>query len=244
MLVLLLTLCFGGYDNHSTDNKECGIQLHIRAQGRIKFWMHKSVAIAECNKQQECGGIWKWKVKRTNPVTKKKKTVTMYDFCKGSTVKDARTSAFEGSVVYSVVYWKNHGFGASPTAELPSPSPKCWMRMPAGCKKTLGETETPKVWFVDNHNEGNSCQKGRIHAFHKYCGVFVMHFYGPSPPEPCWIKMPTGCNKKLGETDNPKVWFEDFHNRGTSCQSARLQAFEKYCGKTDGVNFYGKKPSA
>ena len=41
---------------------------------------------------------------------------------------------------------------ALPIITMPSSTEHCWIRLPTGCSKTLSETKTPKVWFVDPSN--------------------------------------------------------------------------------------------
>ena len=60
----------------------------------------------------------------------------------------------------------------------------------------------------------------------------------------CWIKMPTGCGKNLRETNNPGVWFVDPSNKGTACEGSRKTAFNKFCSKSDAMNYWGASPPA
>jgi len=60
----------------------------------------------------------------------------------------------------------------------------------------------------------------------------------------CWIKMPTGCGKNLRETNNPEVWFVDPSNKGTACEGSRKTAFNKFCSKSDAMNYWGASPPA
>ena len=58
--------------------------------------------------------------------------------------------------------------------------PKCWIRMPTGCGKTLSETSTPKEWFADG---SHSCSAARLAVFNKQCSRFdAKNFWAVSPP--------------------------------------------------------------
>jgi len=66
----------------------------------------------------------------------------------------------------------------------------------------------------------------------------------PTKPSKCWIKLPTGCDKKLDETATPNQWFTDPKNTGYDCQSSRLKHFNSICGRWDADNHYGHAPPA
>merc|ERR1719420_450690 len=58
----------------------------------------------------------------------------------------------------------------------------------------------------------------------------------------CWIRLPTGCARKLSETTAPWFWFIDPQNSGNSCQNTRLQAFKTHCSRRDVEHYWGVNP--
>jgi hypothetical protein len=67
------------------------------------------------------------------------------------------------------------------------------------------------------------------------CFTAVFPSPPPSPPK-CWITLPTGCDRTLGETSTPEVPFVDPHrNDEASCLGSRKSAYNTYCTKTDAV---------
>jgi hypothetical protein len=67
------------------------------------------------------------------------------------------------------------------------PDKHCWVRLPTGCKKPLGETDTPEKWFIDRADESqNECPDSRWAAFQHHCQRDdVEMIFGPEPdPQP------------------------------------------------------------
>merc|ERR1711937_630987 len=72
----------------------------------------------------------------------------------------------------------------------------------------------------------------------------AVNHWGQKPGEAaaCWMRMPTGCNKGLGETQAPQSWFIDPQGSTSATCPSRVGAFNSYCGKSDAVNHWGQKP--
>jgi hypothetical protein len=49
----------------------------------------------------------------------------------------------------------------------------------------------------------------------------------------CWIRMPTGCNQALVETQTPTVWFVDPAQDAAAC-AGRVAVYNMHCSKSDG----------
>merc|ERR1712137_1247946 len=62
-------------------------------------------------------------------------------------------------------------------------------------------------------------------------------------PPRCWVVMPTGCRRRLSETETPQQWFVDPGSRDARRCSDRLAAFNRHCGRSNGKTQWGSKPS-
>ena len=60
----------------------------------------------------------------------------------------------------------------------------------------------------------------------------------------CWVRMPTGCNQQLAETQTPAYWFLDPYSPDSAMCTNRATAFNNYCGRSDAINQWGSKPEA
>ena len=60
----------------------------------------------------------------------------------------------------------------------------------------------------------------------------------------CWVQMPTGCNKALGETSTPTQWFVDPHTSNSATCTIRLSSFNTWCGRSDAASQWGSQPQA
>merc|ERR1712032_1359312 len=113
-------------------------------------------------------------------------------------------------------------------------------------------TDTPTEAFVDPGSRDERTCASRLPAFNRHCirsdGVSV---WGPKPqpqpqPQPitpqCWMTMPTGCDRKLSETDTPTEAFVDPGSRDERTCASRLPAFNRHCIRSDGVSVWGPQP--
>lgn len=73
-----------------------------------------------------------------------------------------------------------------------------------------------------------------------------------SSPGCCYVRMPSGCDNNMVETDSPMEWFQDTNTYPTTSAqcSARLTNYNNWCGRTDGIvewvvsnNLYNPCPS-
>jgi len=82
----------------------------------------------------------------------------------------------------------------------------CWARLPDGCHNTLGETETPRSWFVvSDETTFQGCSQ-RVADFKAWCeSETAEHTWSRAHPDhlcrpkltdtkSCWISMPNGCS--------------------------------------------------
>lgn len=84
----------------------------------------------------------------------------------------------------------------------------------------------------------------------KWTGKLMDHLYcdpakaGCADDRPkCWMRMPTGCSRKLGETRSPKQYFVwPRANDKPSCQRA-LGRFNGYCKRSDAIASFGMRPT-
>jgi len=128
-----------------------------------------------------------------------------------------------------------------------SASDKCWRKMPTGCDRTLGESGSNGnglVWFVDPHSSNEAGCDQRENAFNGYCDRTdaETHYGASAPTDVCWRKMPTGCDKTLGEpgsNGNGLVWFVDPHAATSAECDSRENAFNNYCDKFDALTYFG-----
>ena len=100
-------------------------------------------------------------------------------------------------------------------------------------------------WDADpKNNNNNAVMRGKwtgrlmvnLHCNPKEAGC------GDERPR-CWVRMPTGCAKKLGETRTPKEYFVATRwQTKASCMSASAR-FNGWCGRSDAILSFGTKPT-
>ena len=54
------------------------------------------------------------------------------------------------------------------------------------------------------------------------------------------MRLPSGCDKTLDQTDNPTEWFVDRYNPTTHCDPARITELNNYCGVADAEQHWGR----
>ena len=60
----------------------------------------------------------------------------------------------------------------------------------------------------------------------------------------CWVKLPTGCNRKFDYTSTPTQWFFDpqGQNGGSACTTTRRNRWNSFCTRTDCQAQWGLRP--
>ena len=122
--------------------------------------------------------------------------------------------------------------------------------MPSGCNAVFNQSSVPQTFFRDiSAQDENECMQRPV-AFNSHCGRTdaefvwgnVFQLNETAAEFACWMRMPSGCDRTLSETEFPQTYFRFVAANEAECFEG-TPLFNDQCNRADAVSIWGTRPT-